>query len=122
MPFSLYLLAMPSQRPLTRIGVNIALDGALAAAAAPLARWIADPAGGLLHPLWFLAGGGITLILAGVPFRLPQQYWRFAGLSDLLGVVGGSIASALLFALLLIATGFSLPRPPLPIIHGFVLM
>ncbi len=113
---------MPSQRPLTRIGVNVALDGALAAAAAPLARWIADPAGGLLHPLWFLAGGGITLILAGLPFRLPQQYWRFAGLSDLLGVVGGSIASAALFALLLIATGFSLPSPTFPIIHALVLM
>ena len=113
---------MPSQRPLTRIGVNIALDGALAAAAAPLARWIADPAGGLLHPLWFLAGGGITLILAGAPFRLPQQYWRFAGMSDLLGVVGGSIASAMLFALLLIATGFSLPSPTFPIIHALVLM
>ncbi len=113
---------MPSQRPLTRIGVNVALDGALAAAAAPLARAIADPAGGLLHPLWFLAGGGITLILAGVPFRLPQQYWRFAGMSDLLGVVGGSIASAALFALLLIVTGFSLPSPTFPIIHALVLM
>ncbi len=78
--------------PINRILVNIALDGALAAAAAPLARWIADPQGGLLHPLWFLASGGITLLLGGLPFRLSQQYWRFSGLADLVGVVGGSIA------------------------------
>ena len=79
------------RRSANRILVNVALDGALAAAAAPLARWIADPRGGLLHPLWFLAGGGITLLLGGLPFRLSQQYWRFAGLSDLAGVMGGSV-------------------------------
>jgi O-antigen biosynthesis protein WbqV len=100
----------------------MALDGALAAAAAPLARWIADPRGGLLHPLWFLAGGGITLLLGGLPFRLSQQYWRFSGLSDLIGVVGGSLASAALFALLLIATGFALPTITFPIVHALTLM
>ena len=47
------------RRSFNRILVNVALDGALAAVAAPLARWIADPGGGLLHPLWFLASGGI---------------------------------------------------------------
>ena len=112
----------PSQRSVNRILVNIAIDGALAAAAAPLARWIADPRGGLLHPLWFLAGGGITLLLGGLPFRLSQQYWRFSGLSDLVGVVGGSIASAALFALLLLATGFHLPTITFPIVHALTLM
>ncbi len=102
--------------------VNVTLDGALAAAAAPLARWIADPQGGLLHPLWFLAGGGITLLLGGLPFRLSQQYWRFAGLSDLAGIMGGSIASAALFALLLVATGFHLPTITFPIVHALTLM
>jgi O-antigen biosynthesis protein WbqV len=105
-----------------RILLNVALDGALAAAAAPLARWIADPRGGLLHPLWFLAGGGITLLLGGLPFRLSQQYWRFSGLSDLVGVVGGSIASAALFAALLLATGFALPTITFPIVHALTLM
>ncbi len=112
----------PSQRSVNRILVNVALDGALAAAAAPLARWIADPGGGLLHPLWFLAGGGITLLLGGLPFRLSQQYWRFSGLSDLVGVVGGSIASAALFAMLLEATGFSLPTITFPAVHALTLM
>ncbi len=105
-----------------RILVNVALDGALAAAAAPIARWIADPKGGLLHPLWFLAGGGITLLLGGLPFRLSQQYWRFSGLSDLIGVVGGSIGCAALFALLLVLTGFPLPTITFPIVHALTLM
>ncbi len=110
------------QRSLNRILVNAAIDGALAAVAAPLARWIADPAGGLLHPLWFLASGGITLLLGGLPFRLSQQYWRFSGLSDLVGVVGGSIACATLFALLLLAAGFHLPTTTFPIVHALTLM
>ena len=113
---------MPSQRSVNRILVNVALDGALAAVAAPLARWIADPQGGLLHPLWFLAGGGITLLLGGLPFRLSQQYWRFSGLSDLIGVMGGSIACAGLFALLLEVTGFQLPTLTFPIVHALTLM
>ncbi len=111
-----------SQRSLARILVNIAVDGALAAVAAPLARWIADPGGGLLHPLWFLASGGITLLLGGLPFRLSQQYWRFSGLADLAGVMGGSIACALLFSGLLIATGFHLPTITFPIVHALTLM
>jgi len=110
------------QRSLNRILVNIAIDGALAALAAPLARWIADPQGGLLHPLWFLASGGITLLLGGVPFRLSQQYWRFSGLSDLAGVMGGSIACATLFSGLLVVTGFHLPTVTFPIVHALTLM
>jgi O-antigen biosynthesis protein WbqV len=112
---------MPSRRPVRSILVNVALDGALAALAAVLARWIADPRGGLLHPLWFLAGGGITLLLGGLPFRLSQQYWRFSGVSDLVGVAGGSVVAALLFAALLLGTGFSLPTPTFPIVHALTL-
>jgi O-antigen biosynthesis protein WbqV len=112
---------MPLHRSVSRILVNVVLDGALAAVAAPIARYVADPGGGLLHPLWFLAGGGITLLLGGLPFRLSQQYWRFSGLGDLVGVAGGSVASALLFAGLLLATGFHLPTPTFPIIHALIL-
>ena len=109
-------------RPLNRILVNMALDGALAAAAAPLARWLADPGGGLIHPLWFLAGGAITLLVGGVPFRVSQQYWRFSGVADLLGIAGGSVASAVLFAALLLLTGFSLPSVTFPLIHALTLL
>jgi FlaA1/EpsC-like NDP-sugar epimerase len=112
---------MASQRSASRILLNAALDGALAAAAAPLARYIADPRSGLLHPLWFVAGGFITLLLGGLPFRLSQQYWRFAGISDLMGVVGGAIAGAALFSALLLATGFHLPTVTFPLVHAFTL-
>ena len=113
---------MPSQRPLDRILLNVALDGALATVATPLARYIADPGGGLLHPLWFVAGGAITLLVAGVPFRMPQQYWRFAGIEDLVSLVGSSIVSAVLFALLLSLSGFPLPTPTFPIVHALTLI
>ncbi|WP_419728398.1 polysaccharide biosynthesis protein [Lichenicola sp.] len=107
---------------MNRILVNIALDGALAAVAAPIARWLADPQGGLIHPLWFLAGGAITLVIVGVPFRMPQQYWRFSGVADLMGIAGASVASAVLFAGLLLATGFRLPSITFPIIHALTLL
>ncbi len=114
---------MPLQRrSLNRIAVNVLLDGALAAIATPLARYIADPGGGLLRPLWFVAGGAITLLIAGLPFRMPQQYWRFSGIEDLLAVVGGSVASAILFALLLVSAGFPLPTPTFPVVHALVLI
>ena len=118
---------MAPQRParirsLTRIVVNMAFDGAFAAAAAPLARYLADPHGGLIHPLWFIAGGAITLLVGGVPFRMPLQYWRFSGVADLFGIAGGSVVSAALFTLLLLATGFPIPSVTFPIIHAMVLL
>ena len=105
-----------------RILLNLLLDGVLAAVATPLASWIAEPTAGLLRPLWFVAGGAITLLVVGVPFRMPQQYWRFAGIEDLLAVVGGSVVSAALFSGLLWATGFALPTPTFPLVHALVLM
>ncbi|MBB2156261.1 polysaccharide biosynthesis protein [Gluconacetobacter diazotrophicus] len=110
------------RRPVNRIAVNVLLDGLLAALSAPLARWLADPRGGLLHPLWFVAGGAITLIISGLPFRVQQQYWRFSGVGDLLNIAGASVASAILFALGLHITGFPIPTPTFPIIHALVLL
>ncbi len=109
-------------RPLVRIAVNVALDGILAALAVPLARWIADPADAWLHPLWLMAAGAGAVLLAGLPFRLSLQYWRFAGLGDLIGVVGSSIVAALLFALLMAAAGIVPTNPALPLVHAFTLV
>ena len=109
-------------RAANRILVNMALDGAFAAAAAPIARYLADPKGGLIHPLWFLASGAITLLVGGAPFRMPQQYWRFSGIADLLGIAGGSVLSAALFALLFHVTGYPLPSVTFPVIHAMVLL
>ncbi|NHO52959.1 NAD-dependent epimerase/dehydratase family protein [Acetobacter estunensis] len=109
-------------RPFNRILVNVLLDGSVAALAAPVARWLAAPRDGLIHPLWFLASGAITLLVSGLPFRMPQQYWRFSGTSDLLGIVGASVASAILFTLGLKATGFPLPSPTFPLIYAMTLV
>lgn len=112
----------PKLRPLNRIMVNILLDGVLAALAAPLARWLAAPQDGLLHPLWFLLGGSITLLVSGLPFRVPQQYWRFSGVADLLRIAGASVASAVLFSFILTLSGFPLPSATFPIIYALVLL
>ncbi len=115
----------PSPRastPARRIALNVVLDGVVSAAAAPVARWLADPAGGWLHPLWFIAGGGITLLVGGLPFRIPQQYWRFSGVADLFNIACASVLSALLFAGMLHVAGYPLPTPTFPIIHALVLL
>ena len=112
----------PKLRPLNRILVNVLLDGLLAAVAAPVARWLAAPQDGLLHPLWFLVGGAVTLVVSGVPFRMPQQYWRFSGISDLISIAGASIASSALFSLILCLFGFPLPSTTFPLIYALVLL
>ena len=113
---------MPAPRPLLRIALNIALDGALAALAVPLARWIADPAGEWLHPLWAIPAGAVALLLAGLPFRLSLQYWRFAGLGDLIQVAGCSVLGALLLALTFAVAGVAMPNPAWPVVHAFTLL
>ncbi|WP_264649920.1 polysaccharide biosynthesis protein [Gluconobacter cerinus] len=105
-----------------RIALNVLLDGVVSAAAAPVARWLADPHGGLLHPLWFVAGGGITLLVSGLPFRMAQQYWRFSGLSDLFNIACASVVSATLFSTLLHLAGYRLPSTTFPVIHALVLL
>ena len=70
---------------LMRIVLNVGFDALLAAVAVPLARWLAAPASPVLSPLWTLPWGAVALLVAGLPFRLSTQYWRFAGAGDLLG-------------------------------------
>ncbi len=104
-----------------RIALNVAVDALLAAAAVPLARWLANPLGDVVGPLWTLAMGSVVLLAAGLPFRLSLQYWRLAGASDLLGVAAASIAAAALFPVGLHAAGLPLPSPAFPAIHALVL-
>ncbi len=89
---------------------------------ATVARWIADPSGGLLHPLWFLAGGAITLLLGGLPFRLPQQYWRFSGIADLLGVAGAASSRRPCSPCCCSPPAFRCRPPTFPIVHALTLI
>ncbi|MCW3477258.1 polysaccharide biosynthesis protein [Limobrevibacterium gyesilva] len=113
---------MATRRALTRIAVNAGLDGLLAAAAVPLAQWLANPAGDPLTPLWAIPWGAVALLLAGIPFRLSEQYWRFAGVGDLLGVAAASIATAALFPVVLHEAGVLPATPAFPAVHALVLM
>jgi FlaA1/EpsC-like NDP-sugar epimerase len=109
-------------RSLVRIAVNVALDGGLAAASVPLAHWIAAPTADPLTPLWAIPAGAAAVLLAGSPLRLSLQYWRFLGLSDLLGVAGAAVLGAALFAALLALTGTALPSPAFPVVHALTLL
>ncbi|MBO0710531.1 MAG: polysaccharide biosynthesis protein, partial [Acetobacteraceae bacterium] len=75
-----------------------------------------------LGPAWAPLAGAACLLAAGVPFRLSRQYWRFAGLGDLLGVAGSSVLGAILFALVGALGGLAAPNPALPAIHALCLV
>ncbi|NVN00991.1 MULTISPECIES: polysaccharide biosynthesis protein [Asaia] len=110
------------RRPTGRIAVNVLADGLISGLAAPVARFLAAPHDGLLHPLWFIMGGSITLLVSGLPFRIPQQYWRFSGVADLRGIAAASVAGSALFSLMIFLTGFPLPSPTFPLIYALVLL
>ena len=113
---------MPAARPLIRIAVNVAIDGVLAAVAVPVAWWITDPAGAVPSPAFCIPFGAAVLLLAGLPFRLSQQYWRFAGLGDLLTVTASSALGAALFSAILFARGLGPPSIGFPFAHGLTLL
>jgi FlaA1/EpsC-like NDP-sugar epimerase len=113
---------MAAARSLIRIVVNVALDGMLSAAAVPVARWIADPSGAVASPLWLLPLGAATLLLAGLPFRLSLQYWRFAGIDDLLTVAASCALGAVLFSAVLALAGPASPNLAFPVVHALTLL
>ncbi len=113
---------MPAPRSLIRLAVNIALDAVLAAIAVPVARWIADPTGNAMTPFWLIPAGAAALLVGGIPFRLSRQYWRFAGIEDLLTVAASSIAGAALFWLIAIAGGATSANPAFPIVHALTML
>ncbi len=113
---------MPAARSLIRIAVNVAIDGVLAALAVPASWWIADPAGSIPIPALVVPLGAAALLLAGLPFRLSRQHWRFAGLSDLLTVTASATLGAGLFSLFLFAFGLGPPSTGFPLAHALTLL
>ncbi len=113
---------MANPRALRRIVLNAGLDGLLAGLAVPLAQFLAAPEADPFQPLWAIPWGAAALLLAGIPFRLSVQYWRFAGVSDLLGVAAASIAAAALFPVVLHEAGVLPVTLAFPAIHALLLM
>ena len=113
---------MATRRAVVRIGLNVVLDWVLAAAAYVLARWVVAPEAALFEPAWAPAAAGVVLLLAGLPFRLSVQYWRFAGSQDLLAVAAASIAAAAVFPVVLREAGAAMASPALPVADALCLI
>jgi O-antigen biosynthesis protein WbqV len=104
------------QRRLARFGVNIGLDGTLAAFAVYLAFWLAMPARPWPDPAALPLAGAVAIWLIGVPFGLSRQHWRFTSLRDL-GLVGGAgLVAAVLLTLLMVGAGVALPSASFPVL------
>ena len=113
---------MPRARSLIRIAVNVAIDGVLAALAVPVAWWITDPSGFVPSPFALIPLGSMCLFLAGLPFGLSRQYWRFAGMGDLLAVTASAALAAAVFSVILLVPGIKSAGIGFAIAHGLTLL
>ncbi|WP_206933899.1 polysaccharide biosynthesis protein [Roseococcus thiosulfatophilus] len=108
-----------------RVLLNFALDAVLAVLALPLALWLAGPGSWPPDPGWWAMGGVLAALTVLVPawaFGLHNQYWRFAGLRDLLAVMAAALMAALIFWLANAALGAWRPaNPAFPVLHAMVL-
>ena len=108
---------------LNRILLNVVADAGLAALAVPLARALAMPGEPVLHPFWLLPLGAVAVLACGLPVGLSRQYWRFAGMRDLVSVAIASVLGAAIFALLTWPTDAWVPsNPAFPVIHALTLL
>jgi FlaA1/EpsC-like NDP-sugar epimerase len=113
---------MVATRFLYRIAINVALDGGMAAVAVPVARFLSDPSGPALHPIWGIPVGAFCLLLAGLPFRLSLQYWRFAGIGDVLTVAASAALGAALFAAASALAAAPSANAAFPVVHALTLL
>jgi O-antigen biosynthesis protein WbqV len=107
-----------------RILLNLVLDSLIACLAVPAAMLL-DAPGVWPDGAWWLGalpGAAGALLAAGLPVRLPQQYWRYAGLPDLMGIIVAAVGAALLFwGGLLALDAWTPPNPAFPAIHALTL-
>ena len=109
---------MAISRALIRIVVNAASDAAPAAIAAIGAAYLANPSGAFTFGPVAVAWAAVATLLAGLPFGLSVQYWRFAGPGEQLAVAATSALAAAVTALGLHVAHFALPSPSFPLIDG----
>jgi len=114
-----------TRRALARMAFNLSLDAGLALLALPVALWLAGPGSWPPGQGWWGVGlplAALTVLGPAALFRLHEQYWRFAGLRDLLAVLAAALAGALLFWLAGAGLGSWQPaNPAFPVLHAMVL-
>ena len=120
-----YSGAMARRAPQHRILLNLLLDSLLACLALPAAMLLAAPGAWPPEPHWWLAalpGAALALLAGGLPVRLPQQYWRYAGLPDVIAIGIAALVGALLFTAGLHLLGaWQPPNIAFPLIHAITL-
>lgn len=107
-----------------RILLNLSLDAGLALLALPVALALAGPGSAPPGPwwAWALPLAVLALVPPGWALGLPQQYFRYSGLRDLLAVLGAASLAALLFSATLRLTGlWHSPNLAFPALHALVL-
>jgi O-antigen biosynthesis protein WbqV len=107
-----------------RIFLNLSLDAALAMLALPVAIWLAAP-GNWPQPGWWATAWPLALLALIGPawaLGLPKQYWRYAGMQDLLALMAAAVLAAVLFGLSLRVLGlWKPPSAAFPALHAMAL-
>ncbi|MDB5376031.1 MAG: nucleotide sugar dehydratase, partial [Rubritepida sp.] len=108
----------------SRILLNLSLDAALAVIALPVALLLGGP-GSWPEAGWWSLGiplAALSMLAPAWALALPQQYWRYTGVRDLLSVLGAAIGAAILFtaALWLLGVWHS-PNLAFPALHAMAL-
>jgi len=106
-----------------RIVLNLIADAVLSVLAVPAARLLAMPGENPLPPAFLPLIGAVCVLAAGLPVGLSRQYWRFAGMRDLISVAIASALGAVLFAFIAWGTGLWVPgNPAFPVILALTLV
>jgi FlaA1/EpsC-like NDP-sugar epimerase len=108
----------------SRILLNLSLDAALAVIALPVALLLAGP-GSWPEAGWWGLGiplAALSMLAPAWALALPQQYWRYTGVRDLLSVLGAAIGAAILFtAVLWLLSAWHSPNLAFPALHAMAL-
>ena len=111
-----------SSRFVTRLAINVALDGIVAAAAVLAACWLADPHAPWPAPPALPLAGAAAIWLIGIPFGLARLHWRFISLRDLALIGAAGAVAGLMLTLLLIGAGLPLPSDSFPAVLALCLI
>lgn len=111
-----------STRLAASTGLNIVLDGAVAALSVALSFWLSNPAHPWPAPAILPLGGAVATWLIGIPFGLARLHWRFISLRDLAMIAAAGVVTAVMLVLLMVGAGLPLPSPAFPVILALVLL